>query len=332
MAELLSPTGVLGDPRKDERVINGFKSTELLAATAPLMWLERPDSALKQRPIMNQNGSSACVAFSKAKQLSLAIEKQTGVYIEFSPASIYQLRSNRPGLGMAISDANDIVNKKGATLEALMKSQNLTEDQIHAVKKSKVAGLFADAIAEAVVSYVYVPVSIDQIAQVIEQKNGVSLLLFANFDEYDSDPQINNLNLTYENAQIRHEVVALDYMLRNGKKCLWIEDSWGIGNGIGGRRVFTEDFLEKRVILADYLAVLNFDGEQGIKPKYDGTIISLQKCLKWEGLLAQEVVEVENYGPMTRVAVIRFQRKYGIEPSVGNFGPITRAKVKELYP
>lgn len=326
-----SPTGVLGDPRTDTRVLNGFKSEELIAASSPVIWLERPDSALRSFPIMNQNGSSACVAFAKAKQLAIAIQKQTGVYIELSPASIYQLRSNRPGLGMAISDANDIVNKRGATLEALMKSQNLSEDQIHAVKRSKVAGLFADALAEAVVAYVYVPVDIDKIAQVIEGGEAVSLLLFANFDEYDGDPDIKHTLLTYEDAQIRHEVTSVDYMIRDGKRCLWIEDSWGVGNGVGGRRVFTEDFLEKRVILADYLSILDFEGGVGLKPKYDGTIISLQKCLKWDGLMPFQIVEAEVYGPQTKAAVIKFQKKYNIEPAIGNFGPITKAKVTELF-
>lgn len=327
-----SPTGVIGNPLEDPRVVNGFKSSEILPSAPSVIWLERPESALRKFDIMNQNGSSACVAFSKAKQLAIEVFNQTGVYIPLSPASIYQLRSNRPGLGMNIADANDIVNKRGATLEAYMRSENLSETQINAVKRTKVADLLSSAIAEAVVSYVYFSkIDIDDFAQVIEQGKGVSLLLFANFDEYDGDPDIKHPNLTYEDAQIRHEVVAIDYMLRNGKKCLWIEDSWGVGNGIGGRRVFTEDFINSRVILADYLAIFDMEGGIGQRPRYDGSIISLQKCLKFEGCMPQEVVEAEIYGPQTKAAVIRFQKKYNIEPAIGNFGPITKKKIQELY-
>ena len=328
-----SPTGVLGDPRLDPKVQNGFRAEEVIAGDSPLLWLDRPASSLRNFSIMNQNGSSACVAFAKAKQLAIEIFLQTGVYIELSPASIYQLRINRPGLGMQISDANNIVNTRGATLEALMKSQNLTEAQIHAVKRSKVADLLALALAEAVVSYFYFPtVDIDKIAQAIETGKGVSLLIFANFNEYDSDPAILQPSLTYEDAQIKHEVVAVDYMLRQGTKTLWIEDSWGVGNGMGGRREFSEAFVEKRVILADFLSVLDFEGGVGEKPQYDGTIISLQKCLRFEGLFPLDVPLAETYGPVTKASVIKFQKKYGIEPALGNFGPVTKAKVKSLYP
>ena len=36
------------------------------------------------------------------------------------------------------------------------------------------------------------------------------------------------------------------------------------------------------------------------------------------------------YGPATRRAIIRFQKKYGIEP-VGFVGPLTKKKLNEIY-
>ena len=36
------------------------------------------------------------------------------------------------------------------------------------------------------------------------------------------------------------------------------------------------------------------------------------------------------FGPLTRQAVINFQKKYGIDP-IGTVGPITRAKLNELF-
>lgn len=332
MPQKSSPTGVIGDPRQDPRVRAGWSSTEV-SAPPIVQWVEKTPTDLKRYgEIWNQNGSSACVAFSKARQLSIELFRQTGVWLPLSPASIYQLRGNRPGLGMQISDANDIVNKRGATLDALMKSQDLTEDQINAVKRTKVADLIASALAEAVVSYLYVPVDIDLVAQQIDKGKAVSLLLFGNFAEYGEKPVILDPSLSYEDAQIKHEVCAVDFMLQAGEKCLWIEDSWGVGNGIGGRRTFTEGFLEKRVILADCLAVFDFEGGVGLRPSYDGSVISLQKCLRFEGLFPLDVDYTENFGPITRAGVVKFQLKHAISPALGNVGPVTRAKLYQLYP
>lgn len=326
-----SPTGVLGDPRLDPKVQNGWKADDVLIAAGAAAWKHKTPEQLRRFEVMNQAGTSACVAFAKAKQLAIEIFLLTGVWITLSPASIYQLRFNRPGLGMAISDANDIANKRGATLEALMKSQNLTEEQIHLVKRTKVADLFAAAVAEAVVQYLYLPVDIDRIAERIEEGHGVSLLVFAEVDEYDAVPSVKHPSLQYEDAYIRHEVVAVDYfLLPDGQKALRVEDSAHFA-GVAVRD-FTESFLEQRVILADFLAVFDFEGGVGDKPRYDGTIISLQKCLRYEGLFPTNVAFAENYGPVTKDAVIKFQKKYGIEPAVGNFGPITRAKIISLYP
>lgn len=325
-------TGIIDDPRKDSRVVDGHQIDEVLAESAPLNWVQKDISQVVQYPVWNQAGTSACVAFSKAKQISIMIFNLTGVWIDFSPASIYQLRANKPAGGMYISDANNIVNTTGVTLEALMKSQNLTEVQIENVKRSKVASLFAVAIAEAVVRYLYVPIDIDRIAQTIEAKKGVSLLVFANYDEYSRMvPVILNPNLKYEDAPIRHEVVGVDYFVdQKGVKRIYINDSAHFG-GLAVREL-TEEFLMKRCILADALDVFTFDPETEDKPTYDGSIVSLQKCLRFEGFFPTNVDYTENFGPVTRAGVIKFQLKYDLKPPIGNVGPLTTAKLKLLYP
>jgi len=67
------------------------------------------------------------------------------------------------------------------------------------------------------------------------------------------------------------------------------------------------------------------------RPRYTGSIISLQKCLRAEGFFPNEIEYTENFGPITRQAVIEFQRKYKLNPPVGNVGPLTKAKLTELY-
>ena len=325
---MVQNTGVSLDPRLDSKVTSGWTADELIAGDPPLVWKQKQISELKQYPIWNQYSSSACVAFSKAKQISIEVFRLTGVWIDFSPASIYQLRSNKPNLGMGIGDANSICNNQGVTLEALMKSQGLTEAQINAVPRTKVADLFAKATAEAVVNYVYPTVDIEKIAKILDKGYAVSLLIFANFDEWDAEPKIKHPNLTYADAQIQHEIVAVDrYLTQNSEKALFIEDSWGVGNGVGGRRTLTESFLMKRCIMADALLTFSFDGG-GNKPSYDGTIVSVQKCLRYEGFFPVDIPYSENYGPITRAAMIKFQLKYNIEPPLGNLGFITKAKLK----
>lgn len=329
-------TGVIGpDPRLDPRVLNGWSIDEVLAESAFVNWKIKSISELVKYPVWNQHSSSACVAFSKAKQLSIKIFEMTGVWIDFSPASIYQLRVNAPSGGMGIVNANEIVNTTGATLEALMKSQNMTEAEINSVKRTRVADLYAKALAEAVVRYLYVPVDIERIAQTIESKKAVSLLIFATGDEYSRmTPIIIDPNLTYEQANVRHEVVGVDYFLdQNGVKKIYINDSAHFG-GIPVRE-FTKEFLEKRCILADALDVFTFDpivGEE--RPHYDNTtIISAQRCLRFEGFFPNNVDFVEIIGPVTRDAINKFQVKYGLHPTgTGTLGPKTKAKLLELYP
>lgn len=325
-------TGVIGNPLEDPKVQNGYDISLVLPESAPFDW-NRTLAQTVSHPVWNQWSSSACVAFSKAKQVSIRVFRETGVWIDFSPASIYQLRFNKPSGGMNIADANDIVNNKGVTLDALMRSQNLTEEQINLVKRTRVADLVAKAFAEAVVAYLYVPVNIDRIAQTIQAGKAVSLLIFAAYDEYSREvPVVIDPNLTYDNAPIRHEIVAVDYFTHtDGTKRLKIEDSAHFGNF--STRYFTEDFLKKRCILADAIDLFTFDEGQGDKPRYDGTIISVQKCLKYEGLFPQEVGYIESFGPVTKNAVKKFQVKYGLHPTgVASIGPKTKAKLLELYP
>ena len=328
-------TGVTGpDPRTDARVINGWSIDEVLAESAVVNWQKKTMSGLVDYPIWNQAGSSACVAFSKAKQISIRVLQMTGVWIDFSPASIYQLRANKPGGGMNIANANEIVNKTGVTLEALMKSQNLSEAQINTIKRTPVANLVANAFAEAVVRYLYVPVDIDRIAQTIESGKAVSLLIYATADEYSRlRPVVINQNLTYEQAPIRHEIDGVDYFLdHNGVKIIYINDSAHFG-GLPVRE-FTADFLHKRCILADALDIFTFEPDLVVsKPSYTDSIVSLQQCLRYDGSFPNDVDFIENFGPVTKEAVMKFQRKYNLHPTgVPSVGPLTKAKLLELFP
>jgi hypothetical protein len=348
-------TGVLEDTRTPEEKEKDWSARELIAGAPKLDWVRKEPGDLSHFPIWSQYKTSACVAFGKARQVSFEIFRLTGVWIDLSPASIYQLRSNAPGLGMIIPNANEIVNKSGVTLEALMKSQNLTEDQIMAVHRSKVADLIAKAIAEAVVSYLYIPVgvpeSIENIAQIIDRKHAAGLLIFAQPDEYTETPKILYPNLTYSQASIRHFVDGTDFYKNDQYgEVLWIDDSWGVGNGIGGHRNFTPEFIQKRCILADYVDIFEFDPGAGNVPKVsfqrdlsmgmkaDSDVKTLQKMLQYEGDFPADQETTGNYGPITAEAVLKWQLRNGIASlqeiqGLGGtkFGPKSRAFANKKY-
>src|SRR3989344_2817167 len=57
---------------------------------------------------------------------------------------------------------------------------------------------------------------------------------------------------------------------------------------------------------------------------------ALQQALSQDKTIYPEGLATGYYGPATRNAIIRFQKKYGIEP-VGYVGPQTRKKLNEVY-
>src|SRR3989338_7980533 len=57
---------------------------------------------------------------------------------------------------------------------------------------------------------------------------------------------------------------------------------------------------------------------------------ALQQALAQDKTIYPEGLATGYYGPATRNAIIRFQKKYGIEP-VGYVGPLTRKKLNEIY-
>ena len=57
---------------------------------------------------------------------------------------------------------------------------------------------------------------------------------------------------------------------------------------------------------------------------------ALQQALAQDKTIYPEGLTTGYYGPATRNAIIRFQKKYGIEP-VGYVGPQTRKKLNEIY-
>lgn len=319
------------DTRPPEQKDEDFKFEEIVASANPVVWKEKTPTSWRKFPIFNQNGSGSCVAQTEAKELGIMRWLKDGTYVHFSATDIYQRRANKPGGGMAAVDARSIA-RAGVTLEVLAPSQNLTDEQMDTAVvedyKHQVGAVFAAP------NYVEVDArNIDTIASIIQTtQKGVMVWFYFELPEWTEKPTVVNNTLAVNSpSALRHSVTAVDFTLYQGKKALIIEDSWGTSFGVAGQRIITEDFFKVRNWYAGYLVNFKFDGG-GVKPTYDGSIVSLQKCLRYEGLFPSNVDFIENYGPVTKKAVIEFQKRYSIAPAAGVVGPLTVAKLKELFP
>jgi len=360
----LPGTGALLDVRSEGERSKDYHFAELVASVNPVEWTEKPESQWRKFPIFNQNGSGSCVAQTMAKLLGVLLFLKEGKYVHFSATHIYQRRSNKPSAGMAGVDAFNIA-RNGSTLEDLAPSQSLTDAKMDSYTveayKQKVGEIFK------ISNFVVLPTgNIDTIASVIQTtKKAVMVWFFFDINEWTSTPVIKNASLTVTSSSAaRHSVTAVDFTLVNGKKALIIEDSWGPGHGLGGRRVITEDFFKSRNFFAAYATSFEFAPEQPPVQKYTFTkelrfiewdtvtnkpkdrllheaqrldVVALQNILKTEGVFPTDRDSTGYYGAVTAKAVLAFQRKYAIAPEAelqllqGKLvGQKTIAKLNEL--
>jgi hypothetical protein len=341
-------TGLLEDNRPDQLKDKDFLAVEVIDLSGDdVAWREKDEDELKQYPIWSQNGSGACVAFAFSKAIAVEIYRKTKIWVDLSPAYFYQHRSNRHSAGMNTHNACEIANNIGTTLEALMPSQELTEEEINSVPKSDFAISVADAVAEAVGSYLYLPVDMDAVARVLDMGKAVPVTIFATRGEYRGKevPVIRDKDLKIADAPIKHKVLITDYYVhpRYGK-VFQVDDSWGYDAGKGGRRIFTEEWFKARCSGLVWFNKFEFDTDSVEKPAYnfkktlqrvpvyteDPEVVALQNCLKYEGVFPTDVASTGYFGRITEIAVKEFQAKYGIE-TVGIVGPITRAKLNSIF-
>lgn len=352
-------SGALEDTRPDSEKIKDYKFSEVVSAVNPVTWVEKPQSEWRHFPIFNQNGSGSCVAQTMAKLGGVLYWLKNNVYVHFSATDVYQRRANKPQGGMGGVDVFDVA-RKGMTLEELVPSQNMTDNQMDSVVipqyKKDVGSIFK------IGNYLIAPTGdIETVASIIETtKKAVMVWFYFKNDEWTEHPTIKYPNLNrYASDTARHSVAAVDFTLVNGKKCLIIDDSWGTSYGLAGERVIDEDFYKARNFFAAYPMSFQFDDQSQpepapvpippVKPKHTFTVplvfgnISadvtyLQNVLKYEGLFPVNVDSTGSYGSITAKGVLAWQKKYSIA-SVAELdalmgrrvGKKTVAKLNELY-
>jgi len=318
--------GANRDTRPATAQAKDYFLNEIVKSPEPVNWVEKSQDTWRNFELRNQDGSGSCVAQTVVKILGICHYLNKGYFPTLSASYVYQKRSNQ-GEGMIGVDAWEIARKYGSVLEENMPSQNLSEAKINEVEMKPVYEHIGQSFA--ISNYVQLTPNIEEIASVI-QKTSKPVMVWFSFD-YDEWTDVPTIKRPW--GQYNHSVTAVDYTLYKGKKALIIEDSWGSWSsdlGKKGQRIITEDFMP-RCWFACY--PINFKYEEQVieKPKFDGSVKSLQDILKYEGFFPSNVESTGFFGSITRNALIKFQQKYNIEPALGNFGPITKAKLLEIY-
>jgi hypothetical protein len=338
--------GLFPQEKPDER---DYLHKEIAAGLSLPNWVEKKPEDFISYPIKNQGSTSACVAFSFAKQLEIDELSENGVYRILSPRSLYSL-GYLPNGGMYDRQAATILIQKGMTLNSLLPSDNLTEQQMRDASDYK-----PDAQQVALVykhdNIIFADNNLDTIASIIEsyrqqgQKKGVGIIIAGSnngtwLSTFPKPPASNE-------TKWYHKVVATDYGLINGVKYISIDNSWGTYAGMQGKQFLGEDYVPF-ILETDYTLNLpdNWrDLAQTIpKPHYvwnndlkigstGEDVLMLQKALQYLGMFPINSIQQPTgyFGGLTRQAVMTFQVAYQISPVSGIVGPLTRAKLNQLF-
>lgn len=332
-------SGALPDTRTEAEKAKDFKFEEFVTAINPVVWTEKQPPSWRRFPIFNQNGSGSCVAQTMAKILGIMYWLKNNEYVHFSATHIYQRRINKPAGGMAGVDAFDIA-QKGATLEVLAPSQNMSDEQMDNTKIEKYKADVGEVFK--IGNYILNPVrDLETIASIIQTtKKAVMVWYYFNHDEWTDVPKILR-PLDVNGAGVsRHSVTAVDFTLYQGKKCLIIEDSWGTSYGKAGQRIITEDFHNVRNFFTAHPMVFQFEvpvippitvykftktmktGDQNNEVK------QLQLFLQQRGFFPTNSTATGYFGGVTKKGVVAFQISRGLVGD-GVVGNLTLAELNK---
>lgn len=334
--------GALLDLRSEEEKAKDIKFEEVVASAAPVVWVEKSPDKWRSFPIFDQGNSSSCVAQTLKKMLGVYVWLSTNIFVHLSASHIYQRRKNRPAGGMDGADAFAIA-EKGTTLEQFAPSERLTDSQMDNINvvpfMAKIGEIFK--IGKPIIGPTK---DIETIASIIQQ-TGKAVMVWFYFSsgktpkEWVDVPKVQYPNLQWDapTGVARHSVSAVDFTLYKGKKALIIEDSWGGDTAIDGRRIITEDFFNARNWFTAHFMNFAFEDQTvpnpNPKPSYDGTVKSLQDCLKHYGTFPTNVESTGFLGSITKEAISKFQVKEKLHATgTGTVGPQTKLRLSQLFP
>ena len=314
------------DNQTEEQKSKNIKQSEIVAAVAPAFFPEKKPENFIRYPIRSQGSSGRCVVFTYAKELSIWFQQKYGVWVDFSTCFPYQLRNNPDVSGCSSIDIYSVFPKIGNIFESFMPGDGLGDTESMLVTMPPYAKDLAKMVE---VKRIELPLDFDTVASTIQRTGkGVMIWLKFNKEEWRDIPIVSQQPYTSG-----HSIIAIDAVTYNGVEYLVCDESWGLGYSMNGQRLISREYFNFRCFLASYLVGFQFGlGEEGDKPRFDGSIVSAQKCFKFLGYFPLNVQEVENWGTVTRQACIKFQKANAIFPQEGNFGPLTKEKLYQLFP
>jgi len=300
-----------------------FPQSEVVASIARPEFKAKSENEIRSFPYQYQGKKSACVAYTIAKILTILYYLKTNRIVKFSPTPIYSQRVNKPGEGMIFSDARMLAGR-GTVPDTVIPSDELTEEEMTNYELDEIIKNAADGFAVSE-DWVELPIDFDVVASTIE-KTGKGIMLWF----YFGPKEFFGIKIPKSILSVftwwRHSVTGVDAFSRELIEYLRIEDSADKEHLY--KKDINREFFNSRCILAAYPIEFKFETKGGAT--YNGTLISLQKCLQSQGFFPMNVPFAERLGPVTRDSLKKFQTKYGLQVT-GTLTEETRYLIEKMF-
>lgn len=317
------------------------------AITAGPEWIEKdPVKGFVTYPKRDQGMQSSCVCYTLAKQLAVDELSENGHYRELSPRSLYPYVVV-PGGGSSSLNATKLTTKIGMTLDYLLPSDGLTEEEIASDK-----GYVTDARQIALIyrpgSFIEASTDFETIAGIIDsfKKKGIKKVVGITVigrnngtwaSAFPVPPKPGNDGLWY------HRVAVTDFGLIGGKKHLAIDNSAGERVGNKGQQFLSIDY-SGAIYGAIYTLNISDKATVGTTPpKYQWTtdlaygskgvaVTMLQEALQSLGMfpVSDILAPTGNYFGLTQKCVEIFQQAFFI-PVTGKVDAATREQLNKIF-
>ena len=352
----INPGGIADRP--DPRDFQ-WNSAEFGAALPPFDWntgydieeelrtiLNQPNFALKPN---DQGNSLSCGGQAWSKYAAILYAVAAKIFTENSAKFIYA-QTFVPGVGSMGRDNCDILIKQGCADEDLCESGSPATETFMNRPQDISANARLNAKFDQALSYANVALDIDQCAQAIKSNHGMVIGIRGAWDT-DSWHTANPEPPVGASSTWGHWIYAGKAQKKDGKKQIGLLNSWGPGIGANGWQWISEDYFSDngKYLMGGWTHILGASELSAGTLKHtfntnlaygdqSNEVKALQKALQIDLDLPLTVQNTGYYGPATRQAVLKFQRKYSVASVAeinsvqGNkCGPATRKKLNELF-
>ena len=298
-------------------------------------------------PVTMQYKRGSCVAHATAKRKEKVEQDDTGVLVQLSPRFLYSVikkEDGNSGEGTVIRNGLKLLRSTGVCTEATYPSDYPNMSHAEFMDYSQIPGLaFEEAKNYKDLTYTPVPVNKDSLKQAIMQGHGVIARVVMSKNWWTDK----NGNVTWaESGLMPIRPVDVNSPATGGhavwlygfdKDRFWGRNSWSEQWGAKGDFYFDWDVYGKDITEAWTSIDIDNDKLEEVHNLPKPQPITRYLVFGTWGEDVKRLQKVLNvspqsgyFGPLTLKAVIEFQKKHGITQT-GTVGPITRAKINQLY-